>query len=159
MEDLKNIKVRVRSLSTSSVVYSSEIRHVRREWLREGQVILIPADELQEVLFDQGVYNLFAMGYLGIDNPDHRELVGLDYEGSGSQMVPFDKKRAEILLLETDLEAFKQRLALMHGKTGEIDTLINTAYEIKNVSYDKQQIIKAVFGIDLSNLIKNGEEN
>ena len=61
-DDLKNIKVMVKSLSTGAVTYSSDIRHVRREWLREGQVIPIPANELQEFLYDQGVYNLFALG-------------------------------------------------------------------------------------------------
>ena len=76
-ENLKKVRVMVKSLVSGTVTYKSDVRHVRREWSRQNQVIPIPADELQEVLYDQGVYNLFALGYLGIDNPDHRKLVGL----------------------------------------------------------------------------------
>lgn len=157
MEDLRNIRVLVKNLSTSAVTYSSDTLHVRREWVREGQVLPIPASELQEVLYDHGTYNLFAMGYLGIDNPDHRKLVGLEYEDFGPQMVPFDRKRAERLLTETSIQDFKQQLSGMLGKTGQIDLLVATACNLKDVSYDKQQAIKEIFGIDITSLIKNNE--
>ena len=158
-DDLKNIKVMVKSLSTGAVTYSSDIRHVRREWLREGQVIPIPADELQEVLYDQGIYNLFALGYLGIDNPDHRKLIGLEYEGIGPQMVPFDRRRAQELLKNSDLKTFEERLYDIRTKTGQIETLIMTAYDMKDIDYNKQKLIKEMLGVDLMSLIRNNEEN
>lgn len=158
-DDLRNVRVMVKSLSTGAVTYSSDIRHVRREWLREGQVIPIPADELQEVLYDQGVYNLFALGYLGIDNPDHRKLIGLEYEGMGPQMVPFDRRRAQDLLRNPDLKLFEEKLYDIRTKTGQVETLIMTAYDMKDVDYNKQKLIKEILGVDLMSLIRNNEEN
>ena len=112
-ENLKKVRVMVKSLVSGTVTYKSDVRHVRREWSRQNQVIPIPADELQEVLYDQGVYNLFALGYLGIDNPDHRKLVGLEYEGTGIQVIPFSSDTARRLLLEEkDLNVFRQKVLL-----------------------------------------------
>lgn len=156
-QNLQNIRVMVKSLSSGVVTYSSDTRHVRREWSRQGQIIPIPADELQEVIYDNGIYNLFALGYLGIDNPDHRVLVGLEYEGSPAKMVPFDAIKAQKLLsAETSIEEFKRAIA--NFRSGHIETLVNTAYQMKNVDFNKQRVMAEKFGVDVVNLIRNNEE-
>lgn len=156
-QELKNTRVLVKSLVSGSVTYSSDIRRVRREWTREGQVIPIPADELRDVLYDQGTMNLFTLGYLGIDNPDHRKLVGLEYDGSDYKVLPFSSEQAKKLLLEEkDLAKFRQALANL--KIGNIEVLTTTACEIKDVSYDKMKIIKEVIGVDIANLIRNNDD-
>ena len=95
MEDLRNIKVMVKSLVPGTVVYNNEMRHVRRVWDGQGKVIGIPADELQESIYDQGTYNLFHQGYLGIENAEHRKLIGLDDEWTGTNEVfgPLDARK------------------------------------------------------------------
>ena len=156
--DLKKIRVLVKSLVPGTVTYSSDVRHVRREWTRQNQVIPIPADELQEVLYDQGVFNLFALGYLGIDNSAQRKLVGLEYDGSGMEYVPFTSEKArELLLDEKDLSKFREKLANL--KIGNIETLVSAAYDIKNISYDKVKIIKEMIGVDITNLIRNNDDD
>ena len=155
-ENLKNVRVMVKSLVSGIVTYSSDVRHVRREWSRQNQIIPIPADELQEVLYDQGVYNLFALGYLGIENPDHRKLVGLEYEGNDRKIVPFTTDVAKRLLVdEKDLDKFREKVASL--KIGNIETLVGTACEIKNISYDKMKIMKELIGVDVANLIRNND--
>lgn len=157
-QDLRKIKVMVKSLSTGIVTYSLDTRHVRREWSRLGQVIPIPADELQEALYDQGTYNLFALGFLGIENSAQRKLVGLEYEGMGPVIEPFDTAKAKKLLLEeTNLNTFKAKLQQL--KLGNIEVLIQTACDLKNIDYNKQQIIKEVLGVDILTLVKNSEED
>ena len=156
-QNLKNIKVLVKCLVGGSVSYSSDVRHVRREWTRINQIMPIPADELQEVLYDQGTYNLFALGYLGIDNPDHRKLVGLEYDGSDRKIIPFTTDKARQLLVEEkDLNKFKQELANL--RVGNIEVLVQTAYDLKDISYDKLKIIKEMIGVDITNLIRNNDD-
>ena len=156
-QNLQNIRVMVKSLSSGVVTYSSDTRHVRREWSRQGQIIPIPADELQEVIYDNGVYNLFALGYLGIDNPDHRVLVGLEYEGAQTKMIPFDAARAQKLLSnETSIEDFKKAIA--NFRSGHIETLVNAAYQMRTVDFNKQRVMAEKFGVDIVNLIRNNEE-
>lgn len=156
-QNLQNIRVMVKSLSSGMVTYSSDTRHVRREWTRQGQIIPIPADELQEVIYDNGIYNLFAFGYLGIDNPDHRVLVGLEYEGSPVKMVPFDTTKAQKLLsAETSIEEFKKAIA--NFRSGHIETLVNAAYQMRHIDLNKQRVLAEKFGIDVVNLIRNNEE-
>lgn len=155
-EDLRKIRVVVESLVPGSVVYNCEARHVRREWKRQGQQIPIPADELQEAIYDQGTYNLFVQGYLGIVNPDHRKLVGLEYEG-GDMVIPFSVADARKLLVdETDLTVFENKVRSL--RPGSIETLISTAYTLKNVDYNKQKIIKDVLGVDIITLVKNNDQ-
>lgn len=156
-QELKNTRVLVKSLVSGSVTYSSDIRRVRREWTREGQIIPIPADELRDVLYDQGTMNLFTLGYLGIDNPDHRKLVGLEYDGTDFKVIPFSSEQAKKLLVEEkDLVKFREKLASL--KIGNIEVLINAACAIKDVSYDKMKIIKEVVGVDVASLIRNNDD-
>lgn len=156
-QELKNTRVLVKSLVSGSVTYSSDIRRVRREWTREGQIIPIPADELRDVLYDQGTMNLFTLGYLGIDNPEHRKLVGLEYDGTDFKVIPFSSEQAKKLLVEEkDLVKFREKLASL--KIGNIEVLINAACAIKDVSYDKMKIIKEVVGVDVASLIRNNDD-
>ena len=138
--NLKTTKVEVKSLVPGLVTYSNELRHVRREWKNQGQKILIPAEELQESIYDRGTYNLFAFGYLGIDNAEHRKLIGLDDDTYG-ELKPFSKEDADKLLIEeTNLDTFRNAIAGL--KSGNIDVLVEEAYTIRNISYDKLNIIK-----------------
>lgn len=156
-QELKNTKVLVKSLVSGSVTYSSDIRRVRREWTREGQIIPIPADELRDVLYDQGTMNLFTLGYLGIDNPEHRKLVGLEYDGTDFKVIPFSSEQAKKLLVEEkDLVKFREKLASL--KIGNIEVLVNAACTIKDVSYDKMKIIKEIVGVDIASLIRNNDD-
>lgn len=156
MEDLRNIKVIVESLVPGTVVYNCEARHVRREWKRQGQQIPIPADELQEAIYDQGTYNLFTQGYLGIKNSAQRQLVGLEYEGADEKIIPFTVNDAKALLMdEQDLTVFTNKLRSL--RPGNIETLISTAYAIKNVDYNKQKAIHDILGVDISTLLRNNE--
>lgn len=156
MEDLRNIRVIVESLVPGTVVYNCEARHVRREWKRQGQQIPIPADELQEAIYDQGTYNLFTQGYLGIKNSAQRQLVGLEYEGADEKIVPFTVSDAKALLMdEQDLTVFTNKLRSL--RPGNIETLISTAYAIKNVDYNKQKAIHDILGVDISTLLRNNE--
>ena len=156
MENLSRIKVMVKSLVPGTVTYSNDMRHVRRIWQRQNQVIAIPADELQESIYDMGVYNLFHQGYLGIDNAEHRKLIGLDDESFGIN-EPFSSADARKLLLdEQNLETFRKRISVL--QKGSIDVLVTEAYNIRNVSYDKLNIIKEVLGINITNMLINDEE-
>lgn len=156
MQDLSKIRVMVKSLVPGTVTYSNEMRHVRRVWQRQNQTIIIPADELQESIYDIGVYNLFHQGYLGIDNAEHRKLIGLDNESFGTN-APFSTTDARKLLMEeSNLETFKRTVASL--QKGSIDVLITEAYNIRNVSYDKLNIIKEVLGVNITNMLVNDEE-
>ena len=156
MQDLSKIRVMVKSLVPGTVTYSNEMRHVRRVWQRQNQTIIIPADELQESIYDIGVYNLFHQGYLGIDNAEHRKLIGLDNESFGTN-APFSTMDARKLLMEeSNLETFKRTVASL--QKGSIDVLITEAYNIRNVSYDKLNIIKEVLGVNITNMLVNDEE-
>ena len=156
MEDLRNIRVLVKSLVPGTVTYSIDSRRVRREWTRQNQIIPIPADELQEGIYDQGIYNLFALGYLGIDNSAQRKLIGLEYDGSTSY-EPFTSDVARQLLTEEQsLDTFREKISNL--KIGNIETLVSAAYTIKDVSYDKMKIIKELVGVDITNLIRNNDD-
>lgn len=156
MENLSRIKVVVKSLVPQVVTYSNEFRHVRRQWSRQNQEILIPADELQESIYDKGVYNLFNLGYLGIDNAEHRKLIGLDTDYTG-KVEPFSREDAkELLFKEADLATFRQKISEL--KSGNVDVLVEEAFAVRNVSYDKINIIKEILGIDITSMLNNDKD-
>ena len=156
----KNKTIKVRNLSSGYVSYILENRHIRREWNSKNQIRIIPAEELEEALYEKKIKNLFTLGYLGIDNKEDRILVKLEPEECSKEEVvePFDSNKAKILLLaEKDLNKFKEKVESL--QSGEIDTLVTTANEVKNIDYNKLKIIKEVLGVDISKqLINNAED-
>lgn len=155
-QNLKNIKIKVQSLVPGLVTYSNDMRHVRRSWNKQNQVLTIPADELEECLYDVGTFNLFHQGYLGIDNPQHRELIGLDNESFG-KCVPFkDVDARKLLSEEPNLEVFRNRISVL--QKGSIDVLVTEAYNLRNVSFDKLNIMKEVLGVNITNMLTNDQE-
>lgn len=156
MEELSKVRVMVKSLVPGTVVYNNPLRHVRRVWSKRNQVIVIPADELQESIYDIGVYNLFHQGYLGIENAEHRKLIGLDNDSFGVN-IPFSDADAQKLLGdETKLDAFKAKIATL--QPGSIELLTSVAFEMRNVSYDKVTAMKEILGVNITNMLKNDEE-
>lgn len=152
--------VKVKNLSKGTVSYLLEDRHIRREWSSKNQIRPIPADELRDALYDMGIRRLFTLGYLGIEDAEDRKLVGLDYEDSKPEetVEPFDENKAKILLIaEKDLTKFEEKLKGL--KSGEIETLLNTAYEVKNIDFNKVKIIKEVCGVDVNTLLQNNADD
>ena len=114
MENLSRIKVMVKSLVPGTVTYSNDMRHVRRIWQRQNQVIAIPADELQESIYDMGVYNLFHQGYVGIFHGTPVVTLPLAteteanlkwaYDPSYAFVMPAGKEKVVKIVLEGDLQ-------------------------------------------------------
>ena len=109
-----------------------------------------------EIFLFHRTYNLFTQGYLGIVNPEHRLLVGLEYEG-GDKVLPFGVNDARKLLVdEQNIEVFTNKIRSL--RPGNIETLVSAAYALKNVDYNKQKIIKDVLGVDITNLVRNNDQ-
>ena len=58
---------------------------------------------------------------------------------------------------EKNLDAFRNKISNL--KIGNIETLVNAAYEIKDISYDKMKIMKELIGVDIANLIRNNDDD
>jgi len=57
---------------------------------------------------------------------------------------------------ETNLESFRKTISVL--QKGSIDVLTTEAYNLRNVSYDKLNIMKEVLGINITNMLVNDEE-
>lgn len=153
MEDLSRIKVIVENLSDGTVGYRDENRRVRRRWNAMGQKLVISAEELEEVLYDESIKRLFTLGYLGIKDAGHRELVGLDIQDYQT-VKPFTSEDAIKLLGTTMSEIdFKKTITALEGNAK--DVLVRAASTLDTVSQIKIKAIKEELGIDISKIIEN----
>lgn len=153
MEDLSKVKVMVENLSEGTVGYKDENRRAKRRWNSVGQKLLIPADELQEVLYDDSIKRLFTLGYLGIANKEHRVLIGLDIEGYQT-VVPFSTKEAsDLLALNTTETIFRSRIKALQGNAK--DVVAKVAATTDSLSQMKMKVIKEELGIDILSIMNN----
>ena len=57
---------------------------------------------------------------------------------------------------ESNLETFRQKISVL--QKGSIEVLSTEAYNLRNVSYDKLNIIKEVLGIDITMMLNNDKD-
>lgn len=151
--DLRDVKVKVENLTGGIVGYNSQNIRAVRTWTQKGQILLIPANELEEVLYEEGIKKLFTMGYLGITNPDHRKLIGLDNELE--TVVPFtDEKADELISDETSVEEFEEKIENI--QPGEKEVLVDRMLKNKEkFNYSKAKALQKRTGVNVQNLIIN----
>ena len=70
--------VKVTSMIDAQVGITDLSVGVKRRWQKRGQSLPIPFDQLQILLYNDGVANMFRQGMLYIDNMKDKQDLGLE---------------------------------------------------------------------------------
>ena len=165
---MENKMIKVRKLSTGIVSYRIPGQMVARRWRGRNAVQLVPYAELQQCIYDPDIKTLFDYGYLYIEDEEARIEFGYEIKKNENgeenveeqQFLVLDRTQIVKMLYgsQTTIEAFENTIKKMAPETAEL--LIEIATESdKHAGYDKYDLIKKYFNVDVETVKKNRRED
>ena len=150
--------VKVTNMVDSQVGITDLSVGVKRRWQKRGQSMPIPFDQLQILLYNDGVANMFRQGMLYIDNMKDKQDLGLEpmEATEPTNIIALSETQMRELLNNKPIAVFKKELAKLPD--AQIDNLIDFAISNKIVNVDKCAILKEVTGRDILKAIRTQEE-
>jgi hypothetical protein len=120
-------KVKVTNMSTGKIMYPVFNKPgIKRIFPKHGSFIMIDEEEMEETIYQPGVRELFAEGYLKIDSDELLIKIGLE-EMVGQNILDLTSAKA---LLETR-NSGEIRKALKDGTPSSRGQLVAAAQEMK----------------------------
>ena len=145
--------VKVTSMIDAQVGITDLSVGVKRRWQKRGQSLPIPFDQLQILLYNDGVANMFRQGMLYIDNMKDKQDLGLEpmEATEPTNIIALNATQMRELLNN-------KPISLSKLPDAQIDNLIDFAISEKIVNVDKCAILKEITGRDILKAIRTQEE-
>ena len=142
-------RVNVKSTVDAYVSITDPQTRINRVWERKGVVRQFTIDELRELSYDNGIWNMLQDGTLYIEDMEAKIELGLespDATEPQNVIVLTDQQKKRYLTVAPiqDLKDICSKLT-----TVEIDNLIDYAIENQIVNYDKCEYLKKLTGRDI----------
>lgn len=141
--------VKITSMVNKTVGVKRPELGVNRKWTQKGQVMPIPYDIVEQLLWTEGFRNMIDRGILYIDNLQDKIDLGLE---------PYDAKEPQNIIVLTDIQianllknvpfvAFKQEISKL-GMT-QIKEIVNYAILHEVVDVQKADLLRQITGTDI----------
>lgn len=146
-----NARIKVKNMIKGTVVINDPNTHFRREWNNKGQVMTIPFEILQDLVYQDGVQSMLNEGILLIDDKQARIDLGLedpDIEPVKTFLTE-NQMRAALIGTPEDIAAAIDKLP-----PAQVEEFVNLAVEGEYTDMAKVDIIKKKTGKDVLQLVK-----
>lgn len=155
---MENRMVLVKSMVDAQLGITDPAFGIKRRWQKRGQTIPINFDILQQLLYQDGVSNMFRQGLLYIENMKDKQDLGLEpmEATKPTNIIALTPAQMTSLLKEKPISVFKQEIAKLPD--AQIDNLIDFAIEKKIVDTGKCSVLKEVTGRDILAAISRAED-
>lgn len=141
--------VKITSMVNKTVGVKRPELGVNRKWTQKGQIMPIPYDIVEQLLWTEGFRNMIDRGILYIDNLQDKIDLGLE---------PYDAKEPQNIIVLTDIQianllknvpfvAFKQEISKL-GMT-QIKEIVNYAILHEVVDVQKADLLRQITGTDI----------
>lgn len=153
---MENKQVLIKSNTMSTVGITKRELGVNKTWDRYGVVRSIDLDVMKELMYENGVAQLFTDGYLVIDDMEIKKELGLEPEDAKepTNIIILTETQKENLLKNKPFVEFKKALEdLTYNQVLEIAEF-GIAKEIM-ISYDKNQYLLDRVNKNVLECIKN----
>ena len=147
-------KVKVISAVSGHVGVTVPQISFRREWMAQGQAILIDREVLNELMYDQGFKYMIETGILYIEDMEVKKELGVEPEDATEPqnvIVLTDKERDQYMRLLT-IKNFKEKVDKLSFE--QICELADYAIRNKIMDLEKSKYIKSKCGKDIINAIR-----
>lgn len=147
-------KVMVTSMVSSQVSLISPELRLRKTWPKKGAKLPIDKAILREAIYEPGIEYMFKNGILYIEDMDFKIELGLEPEGAKTptEVIPVDDKYMNRVLKLMPIVEMKNAIKSMNEE--QIQELITYASNMKDIQFDRIEVVKQVTGIDLFKVIE-----
>lgn len=144
-------RVKITSKIKGVVIISDPNIPFRREWSKKGQIQSIPMDILQDLIYQEGVHELFAQGVLYIDSQEDRVELGLETAGivPDVQMYTENQMLGALIGTPADIEKMIKKLP-----KAQIEEFVELAVDKEITDMAKVDVIKKYTGKDVIKLVQ-----
>ena len=150
--------VLIENMMDARVGVADSTTGLKRRWLRRGQVLPIPFDAVQQLIWQDGFRRMLDQGILYIKSMKDKQDLGLEPIGAKEpeNIKVLTVPQMESLLKEKPLSVFKRELTELPDV--QIDNLIDYAITNKIVDSQKCDVLKQITGRDILKAISRAED-
>lgn len=141
-------KVKVKSLTSGTVIINVPDLRLRRVWERKGAIKIIDEEILQEAIYNPGVEYLFKQGILKIMD----EEVAEEISPGLNDIVILDDTEMRVMLKAKPLGEFKAKLKELPRE--QVFALVEYAIQNEIIDMAKNDVLKAKTGIDITKAVQ-----
>lgn len=154
---MENKKVKVTNLVTGRVFIDMPERNFKRVWEKKGAVKTIPFSDLEEIIYEEGVENMFKTGILGIDDFEVKVALGLEEEGAEPTIITLTDVERKRYMTTLPFVEFKTQIQKLSRE--QIQELAQYAIDNEIMDLDKSDLIKTIVNVDIIESIKLNRAN
>lgn len=147
-----NERVKVANRIKGIVVINDPNIPFRREWTQKGQVLTIPMDIMQDLIYQEGVHALILDGTLEIVDKSDRIALGLEAPEQKEPTIKFMTENQMLGALVGNIEGLKKLLEEL--PKAQIEEFIDLAVEKEITDMPKVDLIEKKTGKNIIKLVQ-----
>ena len=131
---------------------------VNRKWTTKGQVIPLPYDTVEQMLWHEGFRKMIDRGILYIENMQDKIDLGLEPADASEpeNIKVLSDIQIKNLLISQPYEVFKREVSSLNMT--QINNIVNYAIANEIVDVQKAELLRIVSDIDILKAISNKKE-
>lgn len=142
-------RVKIASRVKGIVSLSDPNIPIAREWTKKGQIATIPMDIMQDLIYEEGVKELFNQGVLEVIEKEDRIELGLEDE---EQTIQFLTENQMLAALVGTVPELKKAMDSM--PKAQLEELVELAIQKEITDMGKVDAIKQKTGKDVIKLVQ-----
>ena len=145
-------RVKLVNKTKCTVVINDPNIPFRREWTKKGQVLTIPMDIMQDLIYQEGVSAMLNDGTLEVVEKEDRIALGLETEGEEPTVKFLTENQMLGALVSKDIADLEKTLKKM--PRAQIDEFIDLAVEKEITDMPKVDLIEKLTGRNIIKLVQ-----
>lgn len=125
---------------------------IAREWTKKGQIATIPMDIMKDLIYQEGVAEIFRQGILEIPEKEDRIELGLETEGAEEEKIEFLTENQMLAVLVGTVPELK--VAMDKMPKAQLDEFVDLAVQKEITDMAKVDAIKQKTGKDVIKLVQ-----
>lgn len=130
----------------------------QRKWTKKGQMIPVPYDTLEQMLWHEGFKRMIDRGILYIPDMKDKIDLGLEPEGAAEpeNIIVLTDLQIKNLMTTTPLEVFKKEIGKL--SVDQIKNIVNYCIANKIVDAEKCRILKEITHTDILKSVSQNQD-
>lgn len=150
--------VKVQNMVNKTISIKKPEYQINKRWTQKNQVILIPFDTLEQMLWNEGIRKFFDRGILYISEMKDKIDLGLEPEGAvePQNIIVLNDTQIKELLTTKPFLVFKKEIENLSGT--QVSEIVNYAITHDIADVEKSNYLKKVTGVDILRAITRNQD-
>ena len=150
--------VALKSMFNATVTVKKPEYGVNRKWQKRGQIVRLPFDLVEQLLWDMSFRNMLESGILYIESLKDKQDLGLEPDDvdEPTNIVALNEKELNDYWTTLPIDIFKRKVVKLPKI--QVDNLISYAVETEKIDIEKCHFLQQLTGKDILKSISRKRE-